>query len=108
MDNYLRFVAALLFVLGLIALLAWLARRYGLAGAAAPSGGKRKRLRLVEAMPLDAKRRLVLVQRDDVEHLILLGAAGDIAIESGISSATPSFARDLEARAEADDGSGGP
>jgi flagellar protein FliO/FliZ len=108
MDNYLRFVAALLFVLGLIALLAWMARRYGLGGAAAPSGGKRKRLRLVEAMPLDAKRRLVLVQRDDVEHLILLGAAGDLAIESRIPTATPQFARDLEASAEADDEGGRP
>jgi hypothetical protein len=33
---------------------------------------------------MDGKRRLVLIRRDGVEHLVLLGAAGDLVIERGI------------------------
>jgi flagellar protein FliO/FliZ len=107
LDTYFRFVLALLFVIGLIALIAWLARRYGLGGVAIPNTGRRKRLRLVEAMTLDAKRRLVLVRRDGVEHLILLGSQGDVAIETGIPAGEDgvagretSFAAALAAGAE--------
>jgi FliP family len=60
--DYGRFLAALLFVLGLIALTAWLARRFRL-GPGAPPGAER-RLALVETMPLDARRKLVLIRRD--------------------------------------------
>jgi hypothetical protein len=46
---------------------------------AAPSvSGARKEL-------ADARRRLILVRRDDVEHLILLGAHEDILVESNIT-----------------------
>lgn len=81
---YLKFVAALLFVLALIGLLAWLARRFGLGLRAGPVVGAR-RLALVEVMVLDARRRLVLVRRDDVEHLLLLGANGESVVETGIA-----------------------
>ena len=37
------------------------------------------------ATAVDAKRRLVLVRRDDVEHLILLGPASDLVVERGIA-----------------------
>ena len=39
---------------------------------------------MVEAITLDPKRRLVLVKRDSVEHLVLLGAGTELLIESGI------------------------
>ncbi|HET8729431.1 MAG TPA: flagellar biosynthetic protein FliO [Alphaproteobacteria bacterium] len=93
MDSiqYLRFLAALAFVLALIAVIAWAARRWGLLGAVAARGrGQARRLELVEAMALDAKRRLVLVRRDGVEHLVLLGINGDLLIESGIAGAVTS------------------
>jgi flagellar protein FliO/FliZ len=35
---------------------------------------------------VDAKRRLVLVRRDDREHLLLLGATQDVVVESGIAA----------------------
>lgn len=83
--TYLRFVLALVAVLALIGLLAWLARRYGLGGALAvgPRGAMR-RLAVVEALNIDPKRRLVLVRRDGVEHLILTGGTGDLVVETGI------------------------
>lgn len=81
---YLKFIAALLFVLALIGLLAWLARRFGLGPRLGPNTGAR-RLTLVEVMVIDARRRLVLVRRDEVEHLLLLGASSECVVESGIA-----------------------
>jgi len=87
-GEYFRFLLALGFVLVLIAGLAALVRRSGFGGrlAIAPSGGER-RLALVEVRPLDAKHKLVLLRRDDREHLVLLGTGGDLLIESGIPAA---------------------
>lgn len=45
-----------------------------------------KRLDVVEQATVDAKRKLLLVRRDDVEHLILTGGPVDIVIESGIGA----------------------
>ena len=85
-DTYLRFVLALVFVLALIALVAWLARRFGLFGGVAKAGGHGRRLRVVEVTPVDAKRRLVLLARDGVEHLVLLGVSQDLVIERAIGT----------------------
>ena len=82
-DAYFRFAIALVFVLALIGLLAWLARRFGVAGAFMRPRAAR-RLSVVESLPLDARHRLVLVRRDAVEHLVMLGTGGDSLIESGI------------------------
>lgn len=101
MDNYFRFVLALVFVLVLIALAGWLARRYGLGGVVMPKGARRKRLRLVDAMALDGKRRLVLIERDGVEHLLLLGSHGDVVIETGIPAGGGTFASALDSTAKA-------
>lgn len=81
-DSYLRFVLALLLVLGLIAILAWLLRRFGLGGAM--RGGSQRRLQVVETTPLGPRHRLILVRRDRVEHLLLLGPQGDVVVERGI------------------------
>lgn len=86
-DVYFRFVLALLFVLGLIALLAVLARRLGLGYRVPGRPGQRRRLSLVEVMPLDSKHRLVLIRRDQVEHLLLLGQGADTVVETGIPAA---------------------
>ena len=58
-------------------------RRPGLTLFAAKSP---KRLDIVEQAVVDAKRRLVLVRRDDVEHLVMTGGPTDIVIESGIGA----------------------
>ena len=86
MDAYFRFVLALIFVLVLIGAAAWLVRRFGLAGARPLVRGSRsrRRLALVEVLPVDAKRRLVLVRRDRVEHLVLLGPTSDLVVETAI------------------------
>lgn len=86
-ETYLQFVLALVFVLALIGVIAWIARRYGIGlSAAVPRSGKR-RLSVVETTALDTKRRLVLVRRDAVEHLLLIGPNADTVIESAIPAA---------------------
>jgi flagellar protein FliO/FliZ len=86
-DIYWRFLLALVLVLALIFAVAWIARRLGLGGRFVAVGGK-KRLAMVEVLPLDGKRRLVLLRRDGVEHLVLLGVQGDIVVERGIGAAS--------------------
>jgi hypothetical protein len=44
------------------------------------------RLGVIEQASVDSRRRLVLVRRDDVEHLIMTGGPVDVVIETGISS----------------------
>jgi flagellar protein FliO/FliZ len=45
-----------------------------------------KRIDVIEQATVDAKRKLLLVRRDDVEHLIMTGGPVDIVIESGIGA----------------------
>jgi hypothetical protein len=44
------------------------------------------RLGVMETASVDSKRKLVLVRRDDVEHLIMTGGPVDVVIETGIPS----------------------
>jgi flagellar protein FliO/FliZ len=82
LDSYWRFVLALAFVILLILACAWVARRLGFGGRLVAKGGQR-RLAIIEVMPLDGRRRLVLLRRDNVEHLLLLGHQSDLVIERG-------------------------
>ena len=79
-----RFVASFLFVIGLIVLCAWMAKRWNLFSQSA-FGTPNRRLGLVETLHVDGKRKLVIVKRDDVEHALLLGPTGDLVIERGIA-----------------------
>ena len=86
-GEYFQFLLALLFVIGLIGLLALGARRlgFGLPVSAFKNKDKR-RLSLIEVMPIDGRRRLVLVKCDNKEYLILLGLNSETVIEPKIPS----------------------
>ena len=103
--NYIKFVLALVFVLGLIGGFAILAKRAGLGNRGPIVRGKSKRLSIIESMSLDPKRRVVLIRRDDAEHLVLLGVQNEQIIETGlavtgaveeIASTKPSFINQLD------------
>ncbi len=48
-------------------------------------GGKtERRLEVVAQANVDGRRRLVMIRRDDVEHLIMTGGPVDVVIETGI------------------------
>ncbi len=83
-ETFLRFGLALVFVLALIGLLGWAIRRFGIGGRFAVKTRHRPRIAVVEAASVDGKRRLVLVRRDNLEHLILLGPSSELLIERGI------------------------
>ncbi len=69
-----RAAFALMATLALIVGVAWGARRLGMMHA---NGQGERRLKLVESLMLDPRRRLVIVKWDGREHLLLLSAAGD-------------------------------
>lgn len=62
-----------------------------------------KRLEVVEHTNVDGRRRLMLIRRDDVEHLIMTGGPVDVVIETGIGerSSEQTTARSDAVRAEA-------
>lgn len=92
-GNYFSFVLSLVFVIGLIGLSAWAYRRFFMGrGIAERLGGSARRLEVVEVRAVDARRRLVLVRRDSVEHLLLLGANSETVVETGISRPGPAAA----------------
>ena len=87
MESYLRFLAALILVIALIAGIAWVVRKLGLAGRLSAVGRRpARRLKVVEFMVLDPKTRMILVQRDETQHLLLLGASGPVVVERGIAA----------------------
>lgn len=90
-----QFAVALVFVIALIVVLANVARRFGFGGAAAARLGRgHRRLAISEVLSLDGRRRLVLVRRDEVEHLVILGPGSETVVEAGIPTPQPAdFAR---------------
>ena len=88
-SGYLRFLLALIFVIGLIGVFSIIARRMGLGfptTAIKKSAGRR--LSVQEVVPLDGRRRMVLIRRDDTEHLIVLGPNSETVVESNIKAPT--------------------
>jgi Flagellar biosynthesis protein, FliO len=49
-------------------------------------GRKGQRLGITEFHEIDKTRRIVLVRRDDIEHLVMIGGNQDMVIESNIES----------------------
>jgi len=48
------------------------------------SGAESSRLGISEYLDVDKQRRLVLLRRDDVEHLVLIGGGQDLVVEAAI------------------------
>ncbi|VAW11361.1 Flagellar biosynthesis protein FliO / Domain of unknown function RL2641.C [hydrothermal vent metagenome] len=88
------FTAVMFFVLALILALAWVARRYlGGSRTPRPKGSplrrRERRLAMVEATSISPRHKLVLVRRDNVEHLLLLGGGNELVVESRIPTPGP-------------------
>ena len=88
-DPY-RFIFAFVFVIGLIGLSAFALKRYGatssgkfLLGRTGLQLGKQEgRVQVLETRYLDARRKLIIIRRDEVEHLLLLADNRELVIES--------------------------
>jgi len=90
-----RFFLAFLIVLGLIGAAAWAVRRFGSARLGGAVRGRQPRLAVIEYATVDARRRLLLVRRDNVEHLMMIGGPTDVVVEPNIVRAAPATAREL-------------
>lgn len=68
-------------------------------------GGRNRqpRLQVLDAAAVDTRRRIVLIRRDNIEHLVMIGGPTDIVIESGIGDDRPYLnARPLTQQGEED------
>jgi flagellar protein FliO/FliZ len=83
-----RFFLAFLIVLGLIGATAWAVRRFGAGRLGTSSRGRQPRLAVVDYASVDGRRRLILVRRDNVEHLMMIGGPTDVVVEPNIVRAT--------------------
>ena len=89
MSGTVTFIFAFVVVLGLIGLAAWLVRRFASNRLGANTNrGRMPRLAVIDAAAVDGRRRLVLVRRDNVEHLLMIGGPSDIVVEPNIVRAT--------------------
>jgi flagellar protein FliO/FliZ len=86
----LTFFFAFVAVLALIGLAAWLVRRFaGNRLGANTNRSRMPRLAVIDAAAVDGRRRLVLVRRDNIEHLLMIGGPTDIVVEPNIVRAMP-------------------
>ncbi|HEY6381027.1 MAG TPA: flagellar biosynthesis protein FliO [Pseudolabrys sp.] len=79
-----RFFIAFLIVLALIGLTAWLVRRFGASRLGTTARGRQPRLAVIDAATVDGRRRLVLIRRDNIEHLLMIGGPTDLVVEPNI------------------------
>jgi flagellar biogenesis protein FliO len=85
MPAALTFFFAFLAVLLLIGGVAWLIRRFaGNRLGTNTNRGRMPRLAVIDAAAVDGRRRLVLVRRDNIEHLLMIGGPTDIVVEPNI------------------------
>jgi hypothetical protein len=84
-----KFVIAFVVVIALIALAAWLVRRFGASRLGnGATRGRQPRLAVIDAASVDGRRRLVLIRRDNIEHLLMIGGPTDVVIEPNIVRAS--------------------
>lgn len=90
-NSALKFVIAFVLVMVLIGLTAWLIRQFSSARPSGSSGGRARqpRLAVLDSAVVDARRRLVLIRRDNVEHLLMIGGPTDVVVEANVVRAHP-------------------
>jgi flagellar protein FliO/FliZ len=82
MPDAVKFIIVFLLILAVLVPLLW--RRFNV-GSLSSSGQRGRRLALIETAAVDGRRRLVLIKRDNVEHLLMIGGPNDIVVESNIA-----------------------
>jgi len=86
----LTFFFAFVVVLALIGVVAWLIRRFASNRLGTNTNrGRMPRLAVIDAAAVDGRRRLVLVRRDNIEHLLMIGGPTDIVVEPNIVRGMP-------------------
>lgn len=81
-DTLVTSALALGVVLVLIVLGLWVLKFFMKAGTVMRAQGRR--VQVVEQVQVDARRQLLVIRRDNVEHLVMTGGPQDLVIETGI------------------------
>src|SRR5262245_31997970 len=79
-----NFVIAFVVVLLLIGAATWLVRRFGVTRIDAAARSRQPRLAVIDAAAVDGRRKLVIIRRDNVEHLLMIGGPSDVVVETNI------------------------
>lgn len=83
-----KVIVASVVILVLLALLGLFVRQIqgGRLRLRGQAGGRQRqpRLGVVDSYDLDRQRQLVLIRRDNVEHLVMIGGASDVVVEANI------------------------
>jgi flagellar protein FliO/FliZ len=69
-------------VLAVIGLLAIITRRFGGKLSQQFLNTPKKRLELLDTLSIDAKRQVILIRKDNKEHLILTGGSQELLLDS--------------------------
>ena len=99
LSDLLVYFGAFIFVIALIGLVAFLMKGVLSGGSSSGVGllrGRKRRLGVVEAAAVDGRRKLILVRRDHIEHLIMTGGPVDVLIESGVDRSAQEGSADDE------------
>jgi len=83
MPLAIRICLAFLIVLGLFSAAAWALSRSG-RGRLEGTRGHQLRLAIIESASFEGSRRLILIRRDNVEHLLMIGGPTDVIVETNI------------------------
>jgi len=79
-----QFLLSFLIILGVIGGIWWTVRRFGSGRLGTGTRGRQPRLAVIDYASVDNRRRLILVRRDNVEHLLMIGGPSDIVVEPNI------------------------
>jgi len=79
-----NFVIAFVVVLLLIGAATWLVRRFGVTRLDAGARTRQPRLAVIDAAAVDGRRKLVIIRRDNIEHLLMIGGPTDVVVETNI------------------------
>ncbi|MCY6380338.1 flagellar biosynthetic protein FliO [Hoeflea prorocentri] len=93
-------------IVAAIAVIVWNMRRRGHMAFMRGGTNRQPRLAILDAAAVDARRRLVLIRRDNVEHLVMIGGPSDIVVERGINRSAARAAQQENAAASAGQGAG--
>ncbi|MGN7438134.1 MAG: flagellar biosynthetic protein FliO [Alcanivorax sp.] len=84
LPQFLKLIIALGVVILLMGGLVMVLKMLGLSPQTSVKSGDKRRLKVVESLPLDARRRAVILKCDNKEHLIILNSNGETVIENDI------------------------
>ncbi|MGH1455667.1 MAG: FliO/MopB family protein [Alphaproteobacteria bacterium] len=97
LPQIVRLLIALAFVVGLMGGLAFVLKKLGLATPQSIKTTDKRRLKIVESLPLDARRRLMIIQCDGREHLIIAGNNNETIVQTDIGTVDDSKVSDQSA-----------